>query len=138
MSDDSTRIDIPDVHITEIDADDDLYHTGLRVRRSKPEGSHRGGETITHWVTVENTGKNDARGVVVSDTFETPDRTIIAKPLWFVGGIKSGKGVRIEYSIVIPDQVGTGQYRYTAKAEGRQRDDEEIKSKKSYAILTIA
>lgn len=136
-SDDSTRIDIPD-RITDIDADDDAYHTGLRVRRSKPEGSHRGGESITHWITVENTGKHEAREVVVSDAFETPDGTIIAKPLWLVGSIKSGKGVRIEYTIVIPDQVGAGQYRYTAKAEGRQRDDEEIESKKAYAMLTVA
>lgn len=138
VSDDSTRIDIPDTRITEFDTDDDPYHTGLRVRRSKPEGIHRGGEAITHWITVENTGKHDAREVVVSDAFETPDGTTIATPLWLVGDIKSGKGVRVEYTVVIPDQVGAGQYRYTAKAEGRQRDDEEIESKKAYAILTIA
>ncbi len=137
-SDDSTRIDIPDTRISGFDADDDPYHTGLRVRRSKPEGTHRGGEAITHWITVENTGKHEAREVVVSDAFETPDGTIIATPLWLVGDIKSGKGVRIEYTIVIPDQVRAGQYRYTAKAEGRQRDDEEIESKKAYAMLTVA
>lgn len=138
VSDDSTRIDIPDTRITGFDADDDPYHTGLRVRRSKPEGTHRGGESITHWITVENTGKHEAREVVVSDAFETPDGTIIATPLWLVGDIRAGKGVRIEYTIVIPAEVGAGQYRYIAKADGRQRDDEEIESKKAYAILTIA
>jgi uncharacterized repeat protein (TIGR01451 family) len=136
-SEDETRIDIPDARITSIDADDDPYHTGLRVRRSKPEGPYRGGEAITHWITVENTGEHDAYEVVVSDSFKAPDGTTIATPLWFVGGIESGKGVRVEYTIVIPDQVGAGQYRYTAKADGRQRDDEDIESKKAYAMLTI-
>ncbi|MBP9751759.1 MAG: DUF11 domain-containing protein [Candidatus Moranbacteria bacterium] len=137
-SEDETRIDIPDARITSIDADDDPYHTGLRVRRSKPEGAYRGGEAITHWITVENTGKHDAYEVVVSDAFNSPDGTTIATPLWLVGDIESGKGVRVEYTIVIPDQVGAGQYRYIAKAEGRQRDDEEIRSKKAYAILSVA
>jgi uncharacterized repeat protein (TIGR01451 family) len=137
-SDDTTRIDIPDARITDIDADDDPYHTGLRVKRSKPEGAYRGGDAITHWITVENTGENDAYDVVVKDSFESPDGTPIATPKWIVGTLDHGKGVRIEYTIAIPTQVGAGQYRYTARAEGRQRDDEEIKSKKAYAMLVVA
>lgn len=137
-SEDSTRIDIPDARITGFDADDDPYHTGLRVRRSKPEGAYRGGEAVTHWITVENTGKNPAYDVVAKDAFRSPDGTLIAELEWDLGGIDSGDGLRIEYTIVIPTQVGAGEYRYTARAEGRQYDDEEIRSKKAYAMLAIA
>lgn len=137
-SEDSTRIDIPDARITGFDADDDPYHTGLRVRRSNPEGAYRGGEVVTHWITVENTGKNPAYDVVAKDAFRSPDGTLIAELEWDLGAIDSGDGLRIEYTIAIPAQVGAGEYRYTARAEGRQYDDEEIRSKKAYAMLAIA
>lgn len=136
-SDDSTRIDIP-ARVTGFDADDDPDHTGLRVRRSKPDRSYRGGEAITHWITVENTGKHDAHDVVVRDTFRNPGETVIAEPQWFLGEIESGEGLRIEYTIVIPTSVGAGEYRYTTRAEGREGDDEAIASKRAYALLSIA
>lgn len=136
-SDDETIVDIPDTRITEIDADDDQYHTGLRVKRSKPDGTFRGGDTVTHRITVENTGKNPAYDVVAEDSFETPDGTLIATLEWNIGGIDSGKGVLIEYTIAIPDQVGAGQYRYATRAEGKQYDDDDIRSKKAYATLTV-
>ncbi len=140
VSDDETTVDIPDAVITQIDAeyvDGNSYHTGLRVKRSKPDGAFRGGDTVTHRITVENTGKNPAYDVVAEDSFETPDGTLIATLEWNIGGIDSGKGVLIEYTIAIPNQVGAGQYRYTARAEGKQYDDDDIRSKKAYATLTI-
>lgn len=136
---DETDIVLPASSITRVsdDSDDDDEGEFSIRRETFGADSVAPGGAVGCRITLMNDGDVPLYGVEVVDTFAAPDGFEFDSYLWDVGFLAPDEGVIIEYAFQAGVSSSPGRYLATARATGREGDDDKVKSRKAYAAFTV-